>query len=392
MGMYLNTGNAGFQSIRKSEYVDKSELIAWVNHTLGTKDKLTCVSRPRRFGKSFATQMLCAYYDKSCDSLALFRDLKIAKDSTFEQCRNRYNVIYLDITWFISTGGAIKNTVAYLQKQVIRELSEAYPSIEKEISLPVMLAKIAEASGEKFIILIDEWDALFREAKEDIELQKEYIQLLRGLFKSHQTDKMIEAAYMTGILPIKKYGTQSALTDFREYTMLHPKALAQYTGFTEAEVIKLCRQYHLDFEQAKQWYDGYSFSRTNSIYNPNSIMQAVKCGEFANYWTETETYESLKFYIEINMDGIKKSLIQMLGGSKCKIDTGTFQNDMTNIKSRDDVFTLLVHLGYLAYDGQEKAVYIPNKEIRLEFLRAIRKGKHQELKEISPAVIWAWLI
>lgn len=378
MGIYLNTGNAGFQSIRKSKYVDKSELIAWVNHTLGTKDKLTCVSRPRRFGKSFATQMLCAYYDKSCDSLDLFCDLKIAKDSTFEQYRNRYNVIYLDITWFISTGRTIKNTVTYLQEQVICELCDLYPSIDKENSLPVMLAKIAEATKDKFIVIIDEWDALFREAKEDIELQKEYIQLLRGLFKSHQTDKMIEAAYMTGILPIKKYGTQSALTDFREYTMLQPKTLAEYTGFTESEVIELCRQYQLNFEQAKQWYDGYSFSKIKSIYNPNSIMQAVKSGEFANYWTETETYESLKVYIEMNIDGIKESLIQMLGGSTCKIDAGTFQNDITNIKSKDDVFTLLVHLGYLAYNMQEKAVYIPNREVRQEFIRAIRTGKHQK--------------
>jgi len=196
---------------------------------------------------------------------------------------------------------------------------------------------------------------------------------------------MLEAAYMTGILPIKKYGTQSALTDFQEYTMLQPKILAEYTGFTEAEVSKLCRKYQLDFEQAKRWYDGYSFSKIKSIYNPNSIMQAVKSGEFANYWTETETYESLKVYIEINLDGIKEALMQMLGGNKCKIDTGTFQNDMTTIKSRDDVFTLLVHLGYLAYDGQEKAVYIPNMEIRHEFIRAIKAGRHTEIAKLIAA-------
>lgn len=385
MGMYLNPGNAGFQSIRKTIYIDKSELIAKINQTIGTKDKLTCVSRPRRFGKSFATQMLCAYYDKTCNSLDLFSDLKIAKDSTFEQYRNRYHVIYLDITWFISTGGNIKNTVFYLQEQVLHELYMIYPFIHKETSFPVALAKIAEKTGDKFIIIIDEWDALFREAKEDIKLQKEYIQLLRGLFKSHQTDKMLEAAYMTGILPIKKYGTQSALTDFQEYTMLQPKILAEYTGFTEAEVSKLCRKYQLDFEQAKRWYDGYSFSKIKSVYNPNSIMQAVKSGEFANYWTETETYESLKVYIEINLDGIKEALMQMLGGNKCKIDTGTFQNDMTTIKSRDDVFTLLVHLGYLAYDGQEKAVYIPNMEIRQEFIRAIKAGRHTEIAKLIAA-------
>lgn len=371
MGMYLNTGNAGFQSVRKGLYVDKSRLVAFINSTLGSMDKLTCVSRPRRFGKSFATRMLCAYYDNSCDSRELFADLEIAKDATFEKYLNKYNVIYLDITWFISTEKNVKNTVSYLQEQVINELCSVYPSVEKEGSLPVVLAKIAEITRQKFIIIIDEWDALFREAKDDIEIQNEYIQLLRGLFKSSQTDKMIEAAYMTGILPIKKYGTQSALTDFREYTMIQPQVLAEYVGFTEKEVMDLCRDYNLDFEEVKKWYDGYSFSRIKSIYSPNSVIRAVKSGEFGDYWTETETYESLKFYIGINEDGLKDAIIAMLGGIRCKINTRTFQNDMSNIKSKDDVLTLLVHLGYLAYDSVNKEVYIPNQEVADEFKNAV---------------------
>jgi hypothetical protein len=371
MGMYLNIGNAGFQSVRKGFYVDKSGLISFMNGTLGTKDKLTCVSRPRRFGKSFATQMLCAYYDKSCDSRNLFCDLKIAGDPAFEEFLNQYDVIYLDITWFISIEKDVRNTVAYLQEQVIKELSVVYPPVKKEDSLPVMLAKVAEMTGHRFIIIIDEWDALFREVQSDIDLQKEYLQLLRGLFKSSLTDKMIEAAYMTGILPIKKYGTQSALTDFREYTMLRPKKLAEYVGFTEAEVKKLCRQYNMDFEETQRWYDGYSFSRAKSIYSPNSVVQAIKNEEFGDYWTETETYESLKFYICLNEDGLKDAVISMLGGERCRINTRTFQNDMSNIKSKDDVLTLLVHLGYLAYDSDRNEVYIPNQEVADEFKSAV---------------------
>ena len=371
MGMYLNIGNEGFASIRKGLYVDKSELISFINGTLGTKDKLTCVSRPRRFGKSFATQMLCAYYDKSCDSKELFSDLKIASDPEFGKYLNRYDVIYLDITWFISTVGNVEKTVEYLQKQVIRELCDTYPLAEKEESLPVMLAKVAAITGRKFIVIIDEWDALFREAKENTELQKEYLQLLRGMFKSSITDKMIEAAYMTGILPIKKYGTQSALTDFREYTMLQPKKLAEYVGFTENEVKKLCEEYHMNFDEAKKWYDGYSFSRVQSVYSPNSVIQAISNEEFADYWTETETYESLKFYIGLNEDGLKDAIILMLGGERCRINTRTFQNDMANIKTKDDALTLLVHLGYLAYDSDKKEVYIPNQEVADEFKNAV---------------------
>ncbi len=371
MGMYLNIGNAGFQSIRKGLYVDKTGLISFVNSTLGTKDKLTCVSRPRRFGKSFATQMLCAYYDKSCDSRELFSDLEIAADPDYETFLNKYDVIYLDITWFISTERNVKNTVSYLQEQVIEELYSIYPSVEKESSLPVMLARIAEMTGHRFIIIIDEWDALFREAKDDTDLQKEYLQLLRGLFKSSLTDKMIEAAYMTGILPIKKYGTQSALTDFREYTMLQPKKLAEYVGFTEDEVKNLCLQYGINFEDTKRWYDGYSFSKMKSVYSPNSVVQAINNEEFGDYWTETETYESLKFYIGLNEDGLKDAIISMLSGNRCRINTRTFQNDMSNIKSKDDVLTLLVHLGYLAYDSIRKEVHIPNQEVADEFKNAV---------------------
>lgn len=369
--MYLNIGNAGFQSVRKGLYIDKSGLISFINSTLGTKDKLTCVSRPRRFGKSFATQMLCAYYDKSCDSRNLFLDLEIAADPAFEYYLNQYDVIYLDITWFISVEKDIKNTVAYLQDQVVNELCDAYPSVGKECSLPVMLAKIAEMTRHKFIVIIDEWDALFREVQGDTDLQKEYLQLLRGLFKSSLTDKMIEAAYMTGILPIKKYGTQSALTDFREYTMLQPKKLAEYVGFTETEVKSLCQRYNMDFEETKRWYDGYSFSRVKSVYSPNSVVQSISNEEFGDYWTETETYESLKFYIGLNEDGLKDAIIAMLGGERCRINTRTFQNDMSSIKSKDDVLTLLVHLGYLAFDSDKKEVYIPNQEVADEFKSAV---------------------
>lgn len=165
MGRYLNLGNSGFQAIRKGLYVDKTDLIEYVNSTLGTKDKLTCVSRPRRFGKSYATQMLCAYYDKSCDSQKLFHGLKISNCRDFETYLNRYNVIYLDITWFISTVEDVRDTVKYMQQEVINELVEAFPAMTSEgRSLPVALSDISDASGSRFIIIIDEWDALLYES------------------------------------------------------------------------------------------------------------------------------------------------------------------------------------------------------------------------------------
>ena len=230
-------------------------------------------------------------------------------------------------------------------------------------------------------MIIDEWDR-FREAKDDYDLQREYISFLRGLFKSSWTDHIFEAAYITGILPIKKYGTQSAMTDFREYTMLAPRKLAEYVGFTEIEVKTLCREQGMDFAEMQKWYDGYTFSRVKSVYSPNSVMEAVKNEEIGNYWTQSETYESLKLYIELNEDGLKESVVQMLGGARVRIDAGTFQNDMTTIRCRDDVLTLLVHLGYLAYDMEEKSVYIPNEEVREEFMRAVAAGKHTEIANL----------
>lgn len=190
---------------------------------------------------------------------------------------------------------------------------------------------------------------------------------------------------MTGILPIKKYGTQSALTDFREFTMLEPGFLAEYVGFTEKEVHNLCQEHSLDFNEANKWYDGYQFNKIGHVYSPNSIIEAVINQKFSNYWTQTETYESLRVYIDMDFDGLKKSIVDMLGGQKCKIDTGTFQNDMTSLQGRDDVLTLLVHLGYLAYNDDSGEVYIPNEEVRQEFVRAVKNGKRKELvKAVHP--------
>lgn len=378
MGKYLNLGNAGFESIRKGSYVDKTEMLSFINSTLGTTDKLTCVSRPRRFGKSFAAQMLCAYYDKSCDSRKLFEGLKIAEDASFGKYLNKYNVIYLDITLFLSMASDIKNIVKDIEAAVVGELQHTFPGARKDSSLPEMLFNTVENGSGKFIMIIDEWDALFREAKDDTRLQREYIDLLRSLFKSSWTDIIFEAAYMTGILPIKRYGTQSAVSDFREYTMLSPGRLVQYIGFTEQEVRELCEQYDMDFNEMKYWYDGYSFRRLRSVYSPNSVMEAIKRDEFGSYWTRTETYESLRIYIDLDEDGLREAIIRMIAGEQVRVDVGTFQNDITNIQKKDDVLTLLIHLGYLAYDSEKETAYIPNEEVRKEFLRAVSSSRHKE--------------
>lgn len=388
MGHYLNSGNEGFKrALRAQIYVDKTEMIEYVNSVLGTDDGYICVSRPRRFGKSMAANMLAAYYDRSCDSKKLFQNLKASELPDFEEHLNKYDVIFLNIQQILSGAGSAEKVPDFLQRVVLEELYEAYPEYvsEKDIHLPTALASIyaKDTRPDKgFIFIIDEWDCIFREARDDTKAQKSYLDFLKDLFKDRT---YVSIAYMTGILPIKKYGSHSALNVFDEFTMTDPAAMAEFVGFTESEVQSLCNKFDQEFSEVRHWYDGYQFANNLHIYNPKSVVDGMKSRKLKSYWTGTETYEALQLYIDLDINGIKQALVSMLGGTACKIDTGTFQNDMTSLKSRDDVLTLLVHLGYLAYDESSCSVFIPNEEVRGEFVRAIKNGGRPELAKAIQA-------
>lgn len=376
MGNYLNPGNSGFQAIRNSLYIDKTGLISLVNQTIGTIQKLTCISRPRRFGKSFAAKMLCAYYDRTCDSSALFDDLTIAQDSSYREHLNRYDVIYLDMTTVLGEIGK-NDIISGIKKKITKELKDAYPKLEiDEEFFTTTLMNAVELAGNKLIAIIDEWDAPIRELPE---IQKEYLEFLRTLFKSSgATDKIFAAVYMTGILPIKKDGSQSAISDFEEYTMVKPRKFGVYVGFTEKEVKDLCTTYDADFAKMKLWYDGYSFSGAESVYNPNSVMKALRNQDYESYWTQTSASDNLIRYISFDFDGLSKTIAELIGGIDVEVDTSGFSNDLITFRSKDDVLTLLIHLGYLAYDEQLHTVRIPNEEIRREFAKSIRDVKRSD--------------
>lgn len=379
MGIYLNPGNDMFQETVNGEiYVDKTELIACTNQYIKTPQKFICISRPRRFGKSMAAYMLAAYYGKDCDSSELFAPYKIAKTEEYQKHLNKYNVIMLNIQDFLSVTNSVDEMLLFLQKRVIKEVKREYPNIidEDESVLSFALEDLYSGTKESFIFIIDEWDCILRDNRYSADDQKKYLDFIRNLLK----DKTYVAlAYMTGILPIKKYGTHSALNMFDEYSMTRPFEYAQFIGFTEAEVKELCDKYQVDFDTMKSWYDGYVFPEAGHIYNPKSVVDSIRRKSFASYWTQTETYEALKIYIELNYDGLKAAIVQMLAGEKVTIDYETFQNDMTTFQSRDDVLTLLVHLGYLAYYSDIQQVSIPNSEIRAEFVRAIKNCKWKEV-------------
>ena len=382
MGSYFNPSNDGFkQALRSQIYVDKTGLIGFTNSILDTEQKFAAVSRARRFGKSMAAKLLIAYYSKGCDSRELFKGLKAETLPSFESELNKNNVIMIDFQEHLSSArgnNEPEKILEYINKRVVDDIRKVYPDIvsNEDCFIPDVLRKINEVTNEQFIVIIDEWDCLFREAKNNIELQNKYINFLRGMFKGYMADKVIKLAYITGILPIKKYGTQSALNNFKEYTMVSPDQLAEYVGFTEAEVKSLCERFDMDFEECRRWYDGYSFETQKSVYNPNSVVEAMLRHKFNSYWTKTDTYEVLRDYIGMNIDGLKNDIISMLAGKRCRIDPVNFQNDMISINNKDDVMTLLVHLGYLAFDESTNKVYIPNREIAAEFATSVKEQKH----------------
>lgn len=394
MGLYVNPGNGAFkQAVTDDIYIDKTDMIALMNRKLNkSRVKYVCVSRPRRFGKSMAADMLTAYYGKGCDSGALFSGKRIERDESYRTHLNRHDVIRLDIQRFLFDKSHLDIFIEKLQKAVIRDLREEYGDCFEvdPYGLPGVLGQIYAKTGKGFIIIIDEWDCVFRFAKERVEVQKAYLDFLRGLFKGAE---YVELAYMTGILPVKKYGEHSAINIFKEYSILSPGSLAQYFGFTEKEVKSLCERYDVDYSTAQRWYDGYLLGDMH-IYNPQSVTELMDNGDFQSYWTGTETYEALKVYIDLNFDGLKEAVIEMLGNGRCLINTRKFQNDMTTLRTRDDVLTLLLHLGYLTYEKRTGEALIPNQEIAQEFMNAIEgpgwDGVHRAIRRSADLLASTW--
>ena len=264
----------------------------------------------------------------------------------------------------------MKELIARIKQRVIRELTRQYPDVElfDSTDLAETMQDIYTESKCPFVLIIDEWDCIFREFKNDKEAQEKYLDFLRDLIKDKS---YIHLAYMTGILPIKKYGTHSALNMFDEFSMIDPGPLASYVGFTESEVEKLCGEYQMDIDEIRNWYDGYSFEEVPSVYSPKSVISCMRLGRLGNYWNQTETFEALQLYIDMNFEGLRDDILSMLAGEEVPVNTGSFTNDMATFRTEDDVLTLLIHLGYLGYRYATKTVFIPNGEIRAEFVNAV---------------------
>jgi hypothetical protein len=313
--------------------------------------------------------MIAAYFEKGCDSRSLFDGRKLSESENWDKNLNKYDVIRVDMAYLLSAFGNPDKALDELEKGLISDLNETFPNClsEGDTNVPFALDKINDKTGTQFIIIIDEWDCLFRDEKSNTKIQERYVNLLRALFKGNNAKKFTALAYITGILPIKKYSSESALNNFYEYTMTSPEPLAKYIGFTEDEVKALCEKYDMDYNKVMEWYDGYSFEGAGHICGPNSVVRAMLSHKCNNYWSQTVAYNSLATYITMNFDGLRDAIVSVLAGNRIKVRIRTFENDMVSFKRKDDVLTALIHLGYLAYDTETEEAYIPNKEVRMCF-------------------------
>ena len=382
MGIYFNPGNESFRKDSRSEiYVDKTGLLELLNRKLSTAKNCIALSHARRFGKSQAAGMIDAYYSLGSDSRELFSEFEIAKAPDFEEHLNKYNVIHLDISSVLDfyTDNLVEKIVERLYSEFREECTgDQYRSVNYGESINLVLSDIARCSGSPFVIIIDEWDCVIRNLSDMPELVHKYLQFLHALFKSEESKSYLALAYITGILPIKKIKDESALNNFSEYTMLDSAELTPYFGFTGDEVGKLCQTYGMEFESVKKWYDGYLISGLH-MYNPNSVYEAMTRHMLDSYWRNTSAFDTINDYIALNFDGLKEDVLKLLDHEKVRVDTNGFKNDLSIINSKDDALTALIHLGYLGYDKERSAAFMPNYEVSTAFEAALATGNWTEI-------------
>ena len=381
MGVYFNPSNESFTKDRNYKiYMDKTGLLEYLNESIGTPKNCIALSHARRFGKSHAAGMIDAYYSRGCDSSKLFDDTKIAESADYRKYMNQYNVIHLDISsvWDFHK----EDLVESIHERVCEDFQKEYAdTLNYDKDLYLLIQEIYSRSRIPFVIIIDEWDCVIRNSG-DKELVHKYLQFLHSLFKSEESKSFLALAYITGILPIKKIQDESALNNFREYTMLDSYPITEYFGFTEEEVRSLCREYDMDFESTKAWYNGYLIDGVH-MYNPNSVSMAMDRHKLDSYWKNTSSFASINTFITMNYAGLKDDVMTMLAGGKVRVNTNTFQNDFSTVASKDDVLTALIHLGYLGYDADRKSAFIPNYEVATAFEAALQTG---EWKEVAKAI------
>ena len=383
----------------KDIFVDKTHFIEKMSTKMNTDKRFIAVTRPRRFGKTVTAHMLLAYYSKEYEGHKIFDELEIANISNYTEHLNKYDVIYIDMNFISSLyEGYLKNNkvsgvetlIDYLEYAIINDLREREDFAEcfnkhqiENTGLLKALSTLRNDLNAQFIFIMDEWDLIYRDYRNETALQEKFIELLRGLFKSDGGKACFALTYLTGILPIKKYNSQSALNNFKEYNMLTPEPFETYFGFTEEEVAEIVKSPDctLSYQELKKWYKGYKLNGID-IYNPNSVVSAVSDGKCKSYWSGTSSNEEIVRLINMDFDGIKEDIINLIEGDEVTFSCANFQNDMVTLKDKNDVFSLLVCLGYLGCAETKnqfrKVAYVPNAEIKAVLLDIVREQNWYE--------------
>lgn len=411
MGTYVNPRSESMErAVNSRIYVDKTGMLRILNKSIGTEKCCFAISRARRFGKTMAAGMIDAYYSRGSDSKELFSQYEIASDQDFEKYLNKFNVIHFDVSSFLNKAKTAEEVISRMDDSLLKEMIEEFPYLSgmKPEDTPEAINYVYKKDQQKFVIIIDEYDCIIRDASENEELIRQYLGYLRGFFKTEEARQFLALGYITGILPIKKVDGESALNNFSEYTMTNPGEFVRYFGFTSDEVNQLCREENEDFGQMKSWYDGYymyapdpgaeavsgsdnedgsirevfgKYRRLWHIYNPNSVVDAILQEGYISYWKNTGSFASLRNFITLNYAGLKDDVVEMLIGGRTGVDLSSFQNDLTQFKTKDDVLTCLIHMGYLGYDAYTGEAFIPNREVAEVFEAAVKTSDWDDVSD-----------
>ncbi|MCI8648493.1 MAG: AAA family ATPase, partial [Firmicutes bacterium] len=388
-----------FQRARNSSiFVDKSLLIERVSKWINTNDQYICITRPRRFGKTMNANMLAAYYTKGLDSGSLFSDLKIAQASVDSEGKpkelfypnhlNQHNVIKIDFSQMPDDCSSYADYISSIRNKLKQDLGECYSNLD-----PMAydsLSSFFEATEDSFIFILDEWDAIFHRRFVTEPDKEDFLEFLRDLLKDKP---YVELAYMTGVLPIAKYSSGSAINMFDEYNFMNDGVYDTFFGFTKQEVKALCDEEHtVPYEELKQWYDGYRTSEGESLFNPRSVSYALNRGSCQNYWTETGPMNEVADCIEHNAGEVREDIVQMVAGNPVEVELNGYSAAEQSMNTRDEILSAMVVYGFLSYHEEE--LQIPNHELMLKFQRVLSRSSMGGISEIvkqSKAMLQATL-
>ena len=375
MGIYLNSESA--YTLYKSEtqkpyFVDKSRMIEELFPLIEEGANHICITRPRRFGKTVTANMISAFFSKAREASDIFDRLKISTSQNYSKYRNQYNVIHISLNDISRQCTTYEEYITRIEQRLVRDLKRAYPQAEldgEESAVDALMEIYTENSENRFIFVFDEWDFLFHQPFVTEKEKREYLSYLRSLLKDRP---YVILAYMTGILPIAKYSSGSELNMFTEYTMLSEEKFSEVFGFTDSEVDTLYQKYtdyteHIKVtrEGLRYWYNGYHTFSGERVYNPRSVVCALRNNNLGNYWTSAGPYDEIYYYIENNVAAVRDDLALMVSGIPVPAKIREYAATSMNLNTKDEIFSSMVVYGFLSYENGK--VSIPNKELMDRF-------------------------